>query len=88
MTNETILQNEYVKVDYDVTNLCINYYDLKDKWNDYKGFTRNKRGLYKAGVFIKQLAQDERLKYDLKMRDVTNILEKFKLNPHTYCGMD
>jgi hypothetical protein len=85
---ETILKNENVLVEYDIPNLCITWYDLKDLYNDFKGFTRNKRNLYKASVFIKQLAQDERLKDDLKMGDITDIMEKFKLKPHTYCGMD
>ena len=88
MKTETILQNEYVRVDYDVPNLCINWYDLKDKYNDYKGFTRNKRNLYKASVFIKQLAQDEKLVHEVTMGKITNILDDFKLKPHTYCGMD
>lgn len=85
---ETILQNEYVRVDYDIPDLCIRWYDLKDKYNDYQGFTRNKRNLYKASVFIRQLAQDERLKDDLTMDDITKIMDRFQLKPHTYCGMD
>jgi hypothetical protein len=85
---ETILKNENVSVIYDVPNLCFHWHDLKDKYNDFQGFTRNKRNLYQASVFIKQLAQDERLKDDLKMGDITKIMSDFKLKPHTYCGMD
>ena len=82
----TILQNEFVSVSADESG--INFYDLTDKWNDYKGFTRNKRGLKKATEFLKQIANDERLKDDVKMGDIVDILDKFKLRPHTYCGMD
>ena len=85
---ETILINNNVRVDYDIPNLCINWYDLKDNYNDFKGFTRNKRNLYKASVFLKQLAQDERVKDDLTMGDITKLMDKFNLKPHTYCGMD
>ena len=85
---ETIFKNEFVSVVYDVPNLCINWFDLKDHYNEFRGFTQNKRNLYKAGVFIKQLAQDERLKDDIKMGDITTILSNFKMRPHTYCGND
>ncbi len=85
---ETILQNENVKVIYNVPNLCIQWYDLKDNYNDFQGFTQNKRNLYKASIFIKQVAHDERLKDDVKMGDITEIMDKFHLKPHTYCGMD
>jgi hypothetical protein len=86
MNTETLLKNEYVSIVRNDTD--ITFYDLKDVWNDYKGFTQNKRGLNKATAFIKQIAQDERLKDDIKMGDVVTILEKFNLKPHTYCGMD
>lgn len=84
--NEVLLVNENVRVVSDPNS--INWYDLKDHYNDFKGYTRNKRGLSKAVAFIKQIAQDERLKDDVSMGDITNILDKFKLRPHTYCGMD
>lgn len=86
MNTETILQNEFVKVERYGDH--ISWYDLKDVWNDFQGFTRNKRGLDKATLFIKQLANDERLKDDLKMGDITTIMSKFNLKPHTYCGID
>jgi hypothetical protein len=88
MNKEILLKNEHVSVVYDIPNLCIQWFDLKDVYNDFRGFTQNKRNLYKASVYIKQLAQDERLKDDIKMGDITKILSDFKLKPHTYCGMD
>jgi len=83
----TILQNERIKVTYE--DECIRWYDLKDKYNDFQGFTRNKRGINKAVAFIQHLATVESLKDDLTMWNITSLLdEKFHLKPHTYCGMD
>lgn len=81
-----LLKNEYIIVER--YSDSIQYFDLKDKWNDYRGYTKNKRNLNKATLFITQISKDERLKDDLKMSDITNILSKFNLAPHTYCGMD
>jgi hypothetical protein len=86
MENITILKNDHVRVVRYASD--IQYFDLKDEYNDFKGFTRNVRGLANATKFIEQLAKDERLKDDLTMGDITNILQKFNLNPHTYCGRD
>lgn len=83
---KTILSNSHVRVDR--TDTDFTWYDLHDKYNDFKGFTRGKRNLSKAEQFITQLANDERLKHDLNMSDITSIMEKFNLKPHTYCGMD
>jgi len=81
-----ILENEYVSVRRNESD--ISYYDKTDKYNDFKGFTRNIRGLDKATKFLQQVAQDERLKDDIKMGDITTILTNAKLRPHTYCGVD
>ena len=84
--NKTIFKNSNVKVVREEKDL--NWYDLQDKYNDYKGFTKGKRGLEKATAFIIQLSEDERLKYDITMGDITDLMDKFNLKPHTYCGMD
>lgn len=85
-SEKVIFKNEKVLVERNTKD--ISFYDLKDQYNDYKGFTRNVRRLEKATEFIKQIAQDERLKYDIGMSDICKILTKFNLAPHTYCGMD
>jgi hypothetical protein len=66
----------------------IGYYDLKDQYNDYKGYSTGKRGLQKAKDFIKHLATVYELKADLKMSDISKAIEKCGLKAHTYCGMD
>jgi len=82
---ETIFENSNVSVSFD--GEVIRWNDLKDKHNDYKGFTQNKRGIKKAVEFIKQ--HQEILKCsDFRMGDVTQLMTEHKLNPHTYCGMD
>ncbi len=81
-----ILKNEFVRVE--LGNDCIQWYDLKDKYNDYQGFTQNKIGISKAIEFVKQIANDERLKDSVTMGNVTDLMDKFKLRPHTFCGMD
>lgn len=86
MNNKTIFKNDYVSVEENKDD--ISFFDLTDKYNDFKGFTRNKRSLNKAVEFFGVLSKDERLRYDIKMFDVVTILEKFKLKPRTYCGMD
>ena len=83
---QTIFRNNKVRVIQTENGLV--WYDLEDKYNDFTGYTQNVRGLKKATAFIIQLSKDERLKHDLKMGDVTKIMEKFKLKPHIYCGMD
>jgi hypothetical protein len=66
----------------------IKWIDKRDKYNDFTGFTRNKRGLKKASAFIEHLATVEDLKDNITMGDITRIMEKFSLKPHTYCAMD
>jgi len=90
MQTTELFRNENVSVELidSVDKPYIAWHDLTDKYNDFKGFTQNVRGLKRAVLFIKQLANDERLKYNLTMGDITNILDRAKLKPHTYCGMD
>jgi hypothetical protein len=82
-----LLKNEYVRV-FRGQDGDIQWVDLKDNYNDFRGYTRGKRNLEKATQFIIQLSKDERLKDDLKMGDITDLMGKFNLKPHTYCGMD
>lgn len=86
MENITILKNDNVRVVRNASD--ITWYDLKDEYNDFKGFTSNISNLAKATVFIEQLAKDERIAHDLTMGDITRLMDKFNLKPHTYCGMD
>ncbi len=89
---DLLLKNESVRVEFEEDQKngkgCIHWYDVKDNYNDFKGFTQNTRGIKKAVEFIKQLAKDERLKDDVTMGNITDLMDKFKLKPHTYCGMD
>ncbi len=63
--------------------------DLTDLNNEPTAFTRNIRGINKAWQFISQIFNKEELKHDLKLNDITKILdEKFKLRTHYYCAMD
>lgn len=86
----TLLRNEKVSVTFDTesSDPHISFSDLTDKFNDTRGFTRNKRGLAKAAAFIVQVAADERLKEDITFSDVVKILDNAKLRTHVYCGMD
>ena len=76
-----LYKNESVKVTYveDSQKPYILWNDLKD---NYKGFTQNVRGLKKAVEFFTNT------KEVLTMGKVTDLLDEFKLKPHTYCGMD
>ena len=67
---------------------CIQWYDNTDHYNDFKGFTRNVRDIKEAVAFVKHLGTVEELKDDLTMGDITEVMCKFNLKPHTYCGMD
>ncbi len=84
MDHKTILLNEYVSVIR--FNDSISWSDLTDKWNDYRGFTRNKRGLDKAQAYLEGLAPE--VKKRVRMGDITGLMASMKLKPHTFCGMD
>lgn len=78
-----MIANNQVQVTFDEADQCINFYDLLDKYNDQKGFTRNKRGITKAWNHLKSVFNN-----DTKFFEVSNILDSFKLKTHIYCGMD
>ena len=80
---DQILTNSQVRVVFDESDQCINFYDLLDQYNDQKGFTRNKRGIAKAWVHLKNTFNNE-----TKFFEVSNILDSLKLKTHIYCGMD
>jgi len=85
----TIFQNDSVRVVFhDTQKPYIQWYDLKDKYNDFQGFTRNTRGIHKIVDFIKHLATTETLKDDILFGNITALMTKHKLKPHTFCGMD
>jgi len=84
--NNTIFKNENVEVTKGEKDIC--FYDLTDRFNDTKGFTRNIRGLDKAAQFIENLSKDMKLSKELRFSGVVGILDGFNLKPHTYCGMD
>ncbi|MCP4848973.1 MAG: hypothetical protein GY899_13615 [Verrucomicrobiaceae bacterium] len=85
----TIFQNTNVRVVLNEGDKpYLSWYDLKDKYNDFQGFTRNTRGLPAVVSFIKHLATTETLRNELTMSNFTALMTKHNLNPHTFCGMD
>lgn len=84
METETLIRNE--RIHAFSTGDGISFVDLKDQYNDYRGFTRNTRGLPKAIAYIKGLAPA--VKNTIGMGDMVKLLTEFNLKPHTYCGMD
>jgi len=63
--------------------------DLTDLYNETTAYTRKVRGIEKAWAFISQIMNNYELQEDLKIHDITKILdEKFNLNVHYYCAVD
>lgn len=82
MENRTIFRNKKVEVIRNASD--ISFFDLTDDYNDTKGFTKNIRGLAKATTKIMSLNNDANMSF----YGIVELLEKFNLKPHTYCGMD
>jgi hypothetical protein len=63
--------------------------DLTDLYNEPTAYTKKVRGIEKAWAFISQIMNNYELQDDMKMNDITKILdEKFNLDVHHYCAMD
>jgi hypothetical protein len=84
-----IFENDKVRVARRSGNSnCIVWYDLTDKYNDFKGFTQNKRGVDKAEAVINQLNQSVEMGKLATMGSITDTLDSLGMKPHTFCGMD
>lgn len=80
--------NQYVYVDCRPDEPEIYFKDKTDVYNETSGYTTKKRGVKKFIQFLDQVFADERLKDDMKFRDITNLLDKANLPYRTYCAMD
>ena len=83
--NENELQNNQVAVILNdrLNDTSINFYDRLDSYNDYKGFTQNKRGIFKAWDELLTIFNET-----TTFSEVMEFLDQHKLKTHTYCGMD
>ncbi len=81
-------KNNYLYIDCRPDEKEIYFKDLTDLYNETSGYTTKKRGVKNFITFLAQVFTDERLKDDLKFKDIQNLLEKANLPYRTYCAMD
>ncbi len=81
-------KNQYLYIDCRPGDKEIFFKDLTDVYNETSAYTTQKRGVNRFIKFLEQVFQDERLKDDLKFRDITTLLDKANLSYRTYCAMD
>jgi len=85
--NDYMTVTFYPKREYQKPYIIVR--DLTDGFNEPTAYTRKVRGIEKAWQFITIIMNKFELQDDLKMRDITNILDdKFHLDTHYYCAMD
>lgn len=80
--------NQYIYIRCDKDTKEVFFSDSTDHANGTSGYTTKKRGVNKFIDFLAQVFTDERLKDDIKFRDITNMLQTANLRYRTYCAID
>jgi hypothetical protein len=85
--NENVLVMFYPKTEYYRAYIIAK--DLTDMYNEPTIYTKKIRGIEKAWKFIEQIFNNYELQNDLKLKDISKILDdKFNLNTRYYCAVD
>ena len=79
--NNNELANTQVRVTF--KDNCIHFYDLLDKYNDFKGFTQNVRGIENAWFELVEVFDAS-----TTFAEVQDFLDENNLRTHSCCGMD